>query len=120
MLDSQSVTVFHNESHVKVRIMCNHYRPLAEFKEFWQNFFDCRRIHYHAVINACKLFNTERDRYFWVYKRGKTIGNLSVLYQYRANLNNLTGQRREACCLNIKDYKSSIQFLSFSICHHTL
>ena len=29
------------------------------------------------------------------------------------------GQRRKTCCLNIKDHKSTVQLLTFSIGHHT-
>jgi len=68
MFDFQSVAVLHNESHIEVCIVCNHHCTLAEFKELRQNLFDGRSIHDHAVIDAGKLFDTERNRNFGVYK----------------------------------------------------
>ena len=92
MFNSQSVTVFHNKSHIKIRIVRNHNRALAEFKEFRKHFLDSRGIHDHTVIDTGQLFNTKRNRYLWIYKCGKTVCNLSVFYQYGTNLYDLTGQ----------------------------
>lgn len=45
----------------------------------------------------------------------KTVRNLTIFYQYGANLYDLTGQRRKTCCLNIKDHKSTVQLLTFPL-----
>ena len=119
MFDFQSVAVLHNESHIEVCIVCNHHCTLAEFKELRQNLFDGRSIHDHAVIDAGKLFDTERNRNFWVYKCWKMVRNLTILYQYCTNLYDVTGQGGESGGLDIKDYKSAVQLLAFSISNHT-
>ena len=119
MLDPQSVAVLHNESHIEICIVCNHHCTLAEFKKFRQNLLDRRGIHDHTVIDTGKLLDTERDRDFRVYKGGKAFCNLTILYQYRTNLNDLAGQGGESGGLDIEDYKSTVQFLTFSIGNHT-
>ena len=93
MLNSLPVTVFHNKSHIEIRIVRNHDRALTKFQKLRKHFLDRRCPHNHAVINAGQLFNTERNRNFRIDKCGKTIRNLPVFHQNRTDFNNLTCQR---------------------------
>ena len=47
------------------------------------------------------------------------VRNLTILYQYCTNLYDVTGQGGESGGLDIKDYKSAVQLLAFSISNHT-
>ena len=120
MRNPQSVTVFHNKSHIKVCIVGNHYRTLAEFQESGQNLLDGRGVHYHTVINTGQLFNPKRNGNPGIYKSRKTLCDLAILYKHCSNFNDMTGQRGKACGFNIKYHKFPIQALSFTICNHTL
>ena len=119
MRNPQSVTVFHNKSHIKVCIVGNHHRTFAEFQKSGQNLLDggASITILSLILVSCSIrkgmgtlgfTKVEKDLY------------LAILYKHCSNFNDMTGQRGKACGFNIKYHKFPIQALSFTICNHTL
>ena len=81
--------VFYNKAHIKIRIVGYHYRPFAEFHKFRQDRLDIGRVHNHRIVDAGKLLNPVGNRYFRIYKCGKTIRYHAVFHKNRANLDDL-------------------------------
>ena len=96
-----------------------HSRPFAEFQELRQNLLNSGCVHDHAVIDAGQLFNSKWNGHLGVDKGGKTVCDLAIFHQNRADLNDLAGQRGKSGGLNIKDNKSAVQRLALGIGYHT-
>ena len=82
--------------------MRDHNRPLAECQKFRQNLFDRRRADYHAVVDACQLFNVIRDWHFRVDKCAEFVHYLSIRHAHRTDLNDMVLDRAEAGRLDIE------------------
>ena len=103
-----SFTVFDNKAHIKIRVVSNHHRIPAEFQEFRQYGMNVRGVHDHGIIDAGKLLDPIGNRNLRIYKSGKTICDGAVFHFHRADLDNLAGQRRKSCGLDIKHHKLPI------------
>ena len=115
-----SFTVFDNKAHIKIRVVSNHHRIPAEFQEFRQYGMNVRGVHDHGIIDAGKLLDPIGNRNLRIYKSGKTICDGAVFHFHRADLDNLTGQRRKSCGLDIKHHKLPIHGLPFTVSDDSL
>ncbi|GFI45684.1 hypothetical protein IMSAGC019_00997 [Lachnospiraceae bacterium] len=76
-----------DKAHIKTGIVGNQHSPAAKSQKFRQYLLNERGIHYHAVINACELFDLKRDGDIRVDKRRKPVCDLSLLHLHRPDLN---------------------------------
>ncbi len=74
----------------------------------------------HGVIDLGQLLNAERNRLIRVYKRAEPVHDLPLLHPHGANLDNVVGQRRKSCSLNIKHHVRVVQILAFAVFHQLL
>ena len=94
--------IFFDETDIKRRVVRDHDRPLAECQKFRQNLFDRRRADYHAVVDACQLFNVIGDWHFRVDKCAEFVHNLSIRHTHRADLDDAVLDRAETGRLDIE------------------
>ena len=110
-----SFAVFDNKTHIKIRVVSHQYRVFAEFHKFRQHGMNVRSVHDHRIINAGKLFDPVGNGNLRIYKSGKTVRDGAVFHFHRANLDDLAGQRRKSCGLDIKHHKLPVHGLPFTV-----
>ena len=94
--------IFFDKTDIKRRVVRDHDRTLAECQKLRQNLFDRRRADYHAVVDACQLFNVIGDWHFRVDKCAEFVQNLSIRHTHRADLDDAVLDRAETGRLDIE------------------
>ena len=111
LLNALPFAVRLDKSHIKRRIVCDHHASFREFQEFRQDFFDCRGVQYHVVVDTGQLLDAVRDRHFRIDKGAEFIGDLAVYHFDSTDLDDLVCHRTETGRLQVEDYIGILQTL---------
>ena len=91
--------------------MCDHHASFRKFQELRQDFFDCRSVEHHVVVDAGQLLDPIRDRHFRVDKGAEFIHDLTIYHFDGTDLDDLVCHRTETGCLQVEDYIGILQAL---------
>ena len=88
-----------DKSHIKRCVVCDHHASFRKFQELRQDFFDCRSVEHHVVVDAGQLLDPIRDRHFRVDKGAEFIRDLTIYHFDGTDLDDLVCHRTETGCL---------------------